>query len=128
METQPPSGMVAALDSRRHGNKLQGLPKPGGTAGRVELWVEETTRRKETKESLRVGMTSQDWVHIWKMDKTSPYLTPQILKLDVNWFSILQDHHKYSCLNSKNGAMYSPSDVVKITDDKYRIFNHVYCY
>lgn len=103
-------------------------PRPGGTAGRVELWVEETTRRKKTKESLRVGMTSQDWVHIWKMDKTSPYLTPQILKLDVDWFSILQDHHKYSCLNSKNGAMYSPSEVVKITDDKYRIFNHIYCY
>ena len=48
METQPPSGMVAALNSRRHGDKLQGIPKPGGTAGKVELWVEEKTRRKET--------------------------------------------------------------------------------
>lgn len=58
METQSPSGMVAVANSRRHGNKLQGIPKPGGTAAKVELWVEEKARRKETKESLRVGMTS----------------------------------------------------------------------
>lgn len=33
--------MVAALIPRRHGSKLQGIPKPGGTAGKVELWLEE---------------------------------------------------------------------------------------
>lgn len=48
---QSPSGMVAALIPRRHGSKLQGIPKPGGTAGKVELWLEEKTRRKKTKEA-----------------------------------------------------------------------------
>lgn len=28
-------------------------------------------------------MTSQVWVDIWEMDKIGPYLTPQVLKLDV---------------------------------------------